>query len=43
MKESVLSLKEKTRQHWFAYFQFPCKYQRFMTDPFKNIFLNFGI
>jgi len=23
MKESALSLKEKTSQHWFSYFQIP--------------------
>jgi len=26
MKELVLSLKEKTTQHWFSYFQIACKY-----------------
>jgi len=26
MKESVLSLKEKTTQHWSASFQIACKY-----------------
>jgi len=25
MKESVLSLKEKTTQHWLSYFQIACK------------------
>jgi len=25
MKDSVLSLKEKTTQHWFPYFQIACK------------------
>jgi len=23
---SVLSLKEKARQHWFSYYQIACKY-----------------
>jgi len=26
MKECVLSLKEKTTQHWFSYFQVAIKY-----------------
>jgi len=26
MKESVLSLKEKTTQHWFSYFKMAHKY-----------------
>jgi len=26
LKESVLSLKEKTAQHWSSYFQITCKY-----------------
>jgi len=26
MKEFVLSLKEKTTQHWFSYFQIACKH-----------------
>jgi len=26
MMESVLSLKEKTTQHWFSYFQIASKY-----------------
>jgi len=26
MKESVLSLKEKTTQHWFSYFEIARKY-----------------
>jgi len=26
MNELVLSLKEKTTQHWFSYFQIVCKY-----------------
>jgi len=25
MKDSVLSLKEKTTQHWFYYFQIACE------------------
>jgi len=37
MKESVLSLKEKTTQHWFSYFQIAHKYkQSFMTDPLNR-------
>jgi len=26
MKESVLSSKEKTTEHWFSYFRIDCKY-----------------
>ena len=38
MKESVFSLKEKTNQHWFSYFQIACKYSNScMHDPL-NIF-----
>ena len=34
MKVLVLSLKEKTTQHWFSYFQIACKYLKsFMTNP----------
>ena len=37
MKESVLSLKEKSTQHWFSCFQIACKYQHsFMTNPLNN-------
>jgi len=33
IKVSVLSLKEKTTQQWFSYFQIACKYfNSFMTD-----------
>jgi len=28
MKESVLSLKEKTAQHWFIYFKIAGKYYK---------------
>ena len=44
LSESVLSLKEKTTQHWFSYFQIACKYLKyFMTNPLNIIFYNFGI
>ena len=44
LSESVLSLKEKTTQHWFSYFQIACKYLKyFMTDPLNMIFYDFGI
>ena len=44
MNESVLSLKEKTTQHWFSYLQIARKYlQSFMTDPLNIIFDDFGI
>ena len=36
MKESVLSLKEKTTQHWFSYF--PQVLKIFMTDRLKYCF-----
>ena len=32
MKESVLSLKEKTTQHWFSYLQIACKYLKNCYD-----------
>ena len=32
MKESALSLKEKTTQPWFTYIQIDCKY----LTPFKT-------
>jgi len=37
--ESVLSLKEKTTQHWFSCFQIAS----FMADLFNIIFDDFGI
>ena len=44
MRESVLSLKEKTTQPWFSYFQIACMYLKyFMTDPLNIIFDNFNI
>jgi len=44
MKESVLSIKEKTTQHWFSYFQIARKYLTyFMTDLLNTIFDDFGI
>ena len=39
--ESVLSLKEKTTQTWFSYFQIASKYSC-MTD-LLNIVYDFGI
>jgi len=41
MKVSVLSLKEKTAQHWFSYLGVTKNY--FMTDPLNIIFDNFDI
>ena len=39
MKESVLSLKDKTAQHWFSYLQFVRKYSKYLkTDPLNIIF-----
>jgi len=44
MKASVLSLKEKTTQHWFSYFQIVHKYSKsFMTDPLNIILDDLGI
>ena len=44
MKESVLSKKENTTQHWFSYFEIDSKYQKsFMTDQLNIIFADFGI
>jgi len=43
-KDSELSWKEKTRQHWISNFQISHKHQTsFMTDPLNIIFDNFGI
>ena len=42
IKESVLSLKEKTTQHWFSCFQIDRKYLKsYMTDPLNIILDNF--
>ena len=42
MKESMLSLKEKTIQHWFSYFQITRKYLKcFMTSLLNIIFDDF--
>jgi len=45
MAESVFSLKEKTMQHWFSYFQFACKYSNSlkMADQLNIIFDSFRI
>jgi len=44
IKEFVLSLKEKTTQHWFSYFQIARKYYNsFMIDPLNIVFDDFGI
>ena len=44
MKESVLSLKEKTTQPWFTYFQIVGKYeQSFKTNLLTIIFDDFSI
>ena len=44
MKESALSLKENTTQHWFFYFQITHKYwTSFMTDLLNIIFDDFRI
>jgi len=44
MKESVLSLEEKTTQLWFTYFQIADKYQTsFKTNPLNIIFDDFSI
>ena len=44
INESVLSLKEKTTQHWFSYLQIARNYlHSFRTDPVNTVFDNFGI
>ena len=44
MKESVLSLSEKTTQHWFSYFQITRRYWKsFTTRLLYIIFDVFGI
>ena len=44
MKESVLSLKEKTTQHWFSYFQIARMYYNYFTfDTLTFIFNGFSI
>jgi len=44
MKESVLSLEEKTTQLWFLYFQIDLKCSAsFRTDSLNIIFHDFGI
>jgi len=44
IKGSVLSLKEKTTQPWFSYFQIACKYLKyFMTDALNIIYDDFDI
>jgi len=44
MKESVLSLREKNKHHWFSYFQIGRNYfKSFMTDTFNIIFDYFAI
>jgi len=44
MKESVSSLKEKTAQHWFTYFQIAHKYWKYCkTYPLNIIFDDFCI
>ena len=43
IKESVLSLKEKTTQHWFSYFLIANKdLTYFRTDPLNIILDDFG-
>ena len=39
MKDSVLSMREKTTQQCFFYFQIAIKYSKsFMTDPLNIVF-----
>jgi len=43
LRESAVNLKDKTRQHWFSYFQNACKYSKsFMTDQLNIIFDDFS-
>jgi len=43
MKEFVLSLKEKTTQPWFTYFEIARKYWKsFKIDPLNIILDNFS-
>ena len=41
--EGICGLGEKTKQHWFSYFQIARKYFSFMTDMLSIIFNNLGI
>ena len=44
MKEFVLSLNQKTRRHWFSYFQIaPLVQTSYMTNPLNNMFVDVGI
>ena len=43
MKISVLSLKEKTTQPWFSYFQFTRKYLKSFTTDLFNILLAISV